>query len=218
MNYRARSVKVVAVAREYDLGERAEAMKQTRQRILDAAWELTEASGFEPASVDEIATAAGVGRATIFRHFGSKNVLHEAAMWDRMTRVDLDRVDAAHQLPDPVDALAAVLRANCDMFDQIGDVLARCLEVARTNDAMQHLVDAGYLGRRVDSMTGLAQRLHDAGRLAPGWTTDQVADALVVLTSLEAYETLTTHRGRPTSQAAVTLFGMAQAFLARPES
>ncbi|HUF33927.1 MAG TPA: helix-turn-helix domain-containing protein [Acidimicrobiales bacterium] len=206
------------MTRNYDLGERAKGMEETRQRILDAAWNLTAAAGFEPVSVDEIAAEAGVGRATIFRHFGSKTALYEAALWHRMSLVDLDRVEAAHQLPDPVDALAEVLRANCEMFDQIGDALARCLEVARTNDLMRQLLDISYFGRRVDSMSRLARRLHDAGRLAPGWTQPRVADALVVLTSLEAYETLTRHRARPTNAASDTLFAMAQAFLVAPGS
>ena len=204
------------MTRSYDLGERAKGMEQNRQRILDAAWNLTEAAGFAPVSVDDIAAEAGVGRATIFRHFGSKTDLYEAALWHRMSQVDLARVDAAHQLPDPVSALAAVLRANCEMFDQIGDALARCLEVARTDDDMRQLIDISYLGRRVESMSRLARRLHDAGRLAPGWTEARVADALVVLTSLEAYETLTRYRARPTGQASDTLFAMAQAFLLEP--
>ncbi|MBW3537550.1 MAG: TetR/AcrR family transcriptional regulator [Actinobacteria bacterium] len=155
------------MTRNYDLGERAKGMELNRERILDAAWNLTEAAGFDPVSVDDIAAEAGVGRATIFRHFGSKTDLYEAALWHRMSQVDLALVDAAHQRPDPVDALAAVLRANCDLFDQIGDALVRCLEVARTNDLMRQLIDASDLGRRVDALSRLARRLHDAGRLAP---------------------------------------------------
>lgn len=206
------------MTRNYDLGERAKGMEQTRQRILEAAWNLTAAAGFDPVSVDDIAAEAGVGRATVFRQFGSKTDLYEAALWHRMSQVDLARVDAAHELPDPVDALAAVLRANCQMFDQIGEALGRCLEVARTNELMRQLIDMSYLGRRVDSMSRLARRLHDAGRFAPGWTESQVADALVVLTSLEAYETLTHYRDRPTGQAADTLLAMARAFLIEPDN
>lgn len=202
------------MTRDYDLGERAKEMELNRRRILEAAWTLTAAAGFDPVSVDDIAAEAGVGRATIFRHFGSKTELYEAALWHRMSQVDLARVDAAHQLPDPVDALAAVVRANCEMFDQIGDTLALCLEVARTNDLMRQLIETSYRGRRVDSMVRLARRLHDAGRLAPGWTVPRVADALLVLTSLEAYDTLIRHRTRSTRQAGDTLIAMANAFLA----
>lgn len=206
------------MARKYELGDRATGMERNRQRILDAAWNLTAATGFEPVSVDEIAAEAGVGRATIFRHFGSKTVLFEAALWHRMSQADLDSVDAAHQILDPVDALAEVLRANCEMFDQIGDALARCLEVARTNDLIREMLAVSYFGRRFESMSRLARRLRDADRLAPGWTESRAADALVVLTSLEAYETLTRHRARPTERASDTLFAMAQAFLTPPDN
>ena len=201
------------MTRQYDLGERAKEMELNRQRILEAAWTLTARAGFDPVSVEDIAAEAGVGRATIFRQFGSKTELYEAALWHRMSQVDLARVDAAHQLPDPVDGLAAVVRANCEMFDQIGDALARCLEVARTNDLMRQLIEMSYLGRRVDSMVRLARRLHDGGRLAPGWTVPGVADTLLVLTSLEAYDTLTRHRGRSTKQAGDTLIAMTKAFI-----
>lgn len=119
--------------------------------------------------------------------------------------------------PSPNDALADVLNANCEMFDQIGDALARCLEVARTNDLIRQLLDISYFGRRVDSMSRLARRLQDAGRLAPGWTQSRVADVLIILTSLEAYETLTRHRARATKQASDTLFAMAQTFLIAPD-
>jgi len=206
------------VTRKYDLGERAKWMEQNRQRILDAAWNLSAASGFEPVSIDEIASEAGIGRATIFRHFRSKTDLYVAALWHRMSQVDLGRVDAAHQLLDPVDALAAVLRANCEMFDQIGDALARCLLIAPTNDLIRQLLDISYFGRRVDSMSRLAHRLQEADRLASGWTQPRVADVLIVLTSLEAYQTLTRHRARPTKQASDTLFAMAQAFLMSPDN
>ncbi len=210
------SVKGGVVTRKYNLGVRAEWMEQNRQRILDAAWNLTAAAGFQPVSFDEIAAETGMGRATIFRHFTSKNDLYEAALWHRMSQVNLDRVDAAHQLLDPVDALAAVLRANCELFDQIGDALGRCLEVARTNDLTRQLLDLSYFGRRVDAMSRLARRLEEAGQLSPGWTEPRVADALIVLTSLEAYETLTRYRARPTQQASDTLFAMAKAFLITP--
>jgi len=205
------------VTRNYALGERQKGIEQNRKRILDAAWQLSEAAEFDLVSVDDIAAEAGVGRATVFRHFGSKTDLYEAALWHRMSQIDLQRLDAAHQLPDPVVALASVLRVNCEMFDQIGDALARCLEVARTDDEMRKLIEISYLGRRVESMSRLARRLGDAGRLAPSWSQSQVTDALLVLTSLEAHVVLTRHRGRPTKQTSDTLFAMAQAFLTEPD-
>lgn len=80
---------------------------------------------------------------------------------------------------------------------------------------MQALLDTSYYGRRVESITELVRRLRDAEALAPGWTERQAVDALIVLTSLEAFESLTQRRSRSVRSAADTLFSMAGAFLDR---
>ncbi|MDY6999317.1 MAG: TetR/AcrR family transcriptional regulator [Actinomycetota bacterium] len=46
-----------------------------RDRLVEAAFALFEQRGFEGTSVGDIATKAGVGRTTLFRHFGSKEAL-----------------------------------------------------------------------------------------------------------------------------------------------
>lgn len=45
----------------------------TRERIAEVALELFSRQGFEKTTIDEIATAAGIGRRTVFRYFPSKN-------------------------------------------------------------------------------------------------------------------------------------------------
>ncbi|MEU1997578.1 TetR/AcrR family transcriptional regulator [Nocardia gamkensis] len=50
-----------------------------RQAILEAAIEAFLATGYS-ASVDDIAEAAGVGKQTIYRHFGDKQALFVAAL------------------------------------------------------------------------------------------------------------------------------------------
>lgn len=44
----------------------------SRAQIEHAAFELFEAKGFADTTVDDIAAAAGIGRRTSFRYFGSK--------------------------------------------------------------------------------------------------------------------------------------------------
>lgn len=50
------------------------------QRILKAAEKLFSAYGFDAASMQRIATAAGVSKATVFHHFGSKQELYLAVL------------------------------------------------------------------------------------------------------------------------------------------
>jgi len=49
-----------------------------RERILEAARSLFASRGFETVTMAEIAGLAGVARATVFNHFGSKGALIEA--------------------------------------------------------------------------------------------------------------------------------------------
>jgi AcrR family transcriptional regulator len=61
--------------RKYQLGKRAAGVAQTRQRIVDAARELHGEKGIAATSWDDIATRAGVGVGTVYRHFRSLDEL-----------------------------------------------------------------------------------------------------------------------------------------------
>ncbi|GAA4982609.1 TetR/AcrR family transcriptional regulator [Yinghuangia aomiensis] len=66
--------------------ERADAVRN-RRRILDAAAELFAAHGVEQVSMDAIATAAGVGKGTLFRRFGDRAGLAAALLHERETEL-----------------------------------------------------------------------------------------------------------------------------------
>ena len=55
---------------------------ERRDELLDAASEVFARSGYHGASLEEIATAAGVSKALIYEHFASKRELH-AELVDR---------------------------------------------------------------------------------------------------------------------------------------
>ena len=61
-----------------DVGERID----TRRRILTAARAVFCSVGFDAATIDEIATEAAVGLATVYRHFGDKDGLVAAFLGD----------------------------------------------------------------------------------------------------------------------------------------
>ena len=182
--------------RTYRMSKRAEQAAATRVRILDAAQELLSEGAFHDATMDEVATRAGVTRVTVYRTFGSKPEILQAIAWEALARARLDRVDAAHAEPDVRDAVRAVLHENCRMFTELAGALPLSLELARHDQDVADLVDATYHGRRHEAMERLARRITRAGLRMPGWTTAQVADALLVLTSYEAFDTLTNRRGR----------------------
>ena len=203
------------MTRSYRLGRREDSAAATRQRILDVATELMTASGFHPVAIDDIAAQAGTTRPTVYRHFGSKVGLFEAVAWNVLSAAGIARVDEARELADPLVALREFLRANCRMFAEMGTRLSAALDVARHEPDIAQILDVTYYGRRIESIEQLTTRLVDAGHIKPEWTTEQVVDALVVLTNVETFESLNQHRSRSWQQVADRLFDMSGAFRTR---
>lgn len=54
-------------------GIREQKKRQTRKAIVDAAIKLFSEKGFEQTSMEELARAAGIGKATIYGYFKTKN-------------------------------------------------------------------------------------------------------------------------------------------------
>ena len=50
-------------------------LKPARERILDTAYELFSLRGIRAVGVDEIVEQAGIAKATLYRHFASKDDL-----------------------------------------------------------------------------------------------------------------------------------------------
>ncbi|GAA2646452.1 TetR/AcrR family transcriptional regulator [Dactylosporangium fulvum] len=82
--------------------------RENRERILSAADHVFGTRG-EAGSTEEVARLAGVGIATVFRHFPTKEALIEAALVRHYTGL-LDRTRAAAAAPDPTAALPALIR------------------------------------------------------------------------------------------------------------
>ncbi|MEJ3657543.1 helix-turn-helix domain-containing protein [Actinomycetes bacterium KLBMP 9759] len=76
--------------------------RSNRARILDAA-EAVFADGGDAASTEEVARRAGVGIATVFRHFPTKPQLLEAVLVGRLERLR-DQAAALLDGPDPGSA------------------------------------------------------------------------------------------------------------------
>jgi TetR/AcrR family transcriptional repressor of mexJK operon len=75
-----------------------------RQAILDAATAAFLQSGYA-ANVDDIAAAAGVGKQTVYRHFGDKEALFLAALAAARAGVAAPQPFAAPDTADPAKGL-----------------------------------------------------------------------------------------------------------------
>ncbi|CAA0089781.1 Putative mycofactocin biosynthesis transcriptional regulator MftR [Mycolicibacterium vanbaalenii] len=107
--------------------------RATRARIAAAAAQAVAEHGLAGATVDQIAAAADIGRATFFRYFSAK----EDAVADGMTAHWLDRITAAIATQPPgSSAAAAVVAAFEDLgdgFDEISDQVRELATLTRSS-------------------------------------------------------------------------------------
>ena len=92
---------------------------RSREAILAAAEDSFARRGFEGASLQEIAEAAGVSRSTPVYFFGSKEALHDAVLGRAITRAQeaMARAYAEGEEADsPEDAVAAYVAAFVDFL------------------------------------------------------------------------------------------------------
>ena len=86
---------------------------RNRGLLLSAADELFGERGVE-VTLDDIARHAGVGVATAYRHFDSKQALLQALVEGRIERI-AERMQAAERLEDPREAFETFIYRACEM-------------------------------------------------------------------------------------------------------
>ncbi|HWT22999.1 MAG TPA: helix-turn-helix domain-containing protein [Solirubrobacteraceae bacterium] len=87
--------------------------ERNRRRILAAAGELFAERGVD-VSMDDIATAAGVGVGTVYRRFPDRDALIEALFEEKLQRI-ATLAAGALEIEDPWDAFLAFFRAIARM-------------------------------------------------------------------------------------------------------
>jgi AcrR family transcriptional regulator len=81
---------------------------QTDERIIEAAADLLRKRGFERMTVDEVAARAGVGKATVYRRWPSKDDLAVAAM-ERLYALEIPHPDTGSIRGDLAESYRSVL-------------------------------------------------------------------------------------------------------------
>lgn len=93
---------------------RAEAEKQTRTALLDAADEAFLSGPWEQASLESIVRAAGVTKPTLLRHFGSKQGLLEEVLRRAIGEVEKQRLGV------PTNDIAGAVANLLDHYEMRG--------------------------------------------------------------------------------------------------
>ncbi|MFF3323138.1 TetR/AcrR family transcriptional regulator [Streptomyces sp. NPDC002889] len=152
---------------------RADALRN-RERIVAAAREMFVEHGPE-VPLDEIARRAGVGNATLYRHFTDRAVLIREVVLSVMSRTTEQAETAAAEEGDPFLALCRFVHQAAD--ERIG---ALCPMLSGSFESDHPDLHSGR-DRLEGAVQGLVQRAQSAGRMRADVA---VGDLLVALSQL----------------------------------
>ncbi len=164
----------------------------TRRRIAAAAAQLVASRGLAGATVDRIADAADISRATFFRYFNSK----EDAVAEGVNVLWLNRITAALAIqPDGLTAAEAVVGAFQELargFDEIEDQIRELATLTRSSETLDAWTLHIYV-RYEDAIAKLiAPRIP---RLAPQDPRPRLIGALAMATVRIALDDWLAHGG-----------------------
>jgi AcrR family transcriptional regulator len=186
--------------------QRADAVRN-RARVLDAARRLFAARGVTEVTMDDVATAAGVGKGTLYRRFGDKSGLVAALLDERESQLQALMLGGPPPLgpgAPPVDRLAAFVTAYLDYLDSHLELVA--------------LSQTASPGARLRTGAHRLWRQHCRILLAEAGAPDPDLRADVLLAALSAEQVRQWRRveGRPLAELGTAVAAAARALAAPP--
>ena len=179
----------MSTIRPYRTRHRQQRSQKTRERITKAVRELLAEGTFHESTVEEVADRAGIARATLYQHFGSRLELVDAICDTFDANPALLTLRKSVELPDAQAALAETIANVVGFWSSEDAILSQLYGVAAIDPAAQDLVDRQRADRRSE-MERLANHLRAAGVLRPRTTASEAVALLMVLTSYDSYREL----------------------------
>lgn len=153
--------------------------RDNRDRILEAARAVFAAEGLD-VPMREIARRAGVGPATLYRRFPTKELLVTEAFAEQMSACHAI-VDEGLADPDPWRGFCLVIERICELHAR--DWGFTTAFMSTFPHAMDFTADREYALRAIAEM---ARRAKEAGRLRPDFVIDDVILILIANNGIHA--------------------------------
>ena len=170
---------------------------RTRNRVLDHAEALFLRNGFSRVGMEEVADRAGTGKATVFRHFGSKNALFDAVMDRYFHRVEQRVASVLDERDSNVDKMKMLFVQLASELTRLGDGFWDDLKRYR-NDRYRSAV--AFRRHLVDHYVGtIVERGQQTGEFR-----DDIPRSVVTTLILAAIERLST---APVEEVATYTYG-----------
>lgn len=168
---------------------RQQQQKVREEAILDATRVMLARKGYDLMTVDEVAAEAGIAKASLYKHFSSKESLAAAVMIELLDRALAFMETLPAEMP-PMEQMQALLRWALDLRLEGGLPL-----LPSTSSTLQAslLANREYVKRILalnERMTGLVQAAQARGVIEPDLPPDVAVFALYARTCDPAVEYL----------------------------
>jgi AcrR family transcriptional regulator len=144
------------------------------RRILDSAIDLLAERGFDGMSVEAIAMHAGVGKATVYRRWASKEQIVVAAI-ERFVH-DIQLLDTGSLRSDLVGLLSDAGRAYLSPQGRLLPALASAMD---RHPTLAQTVRTSFLEPRRKAVLKVLERARERGEIGTGADLDFIHDLLV---------------------------------------
>jgi AcrR family transcriptional regulator len=145
------------------------------EAVLTTALKLMSDRGIEGTSVDEIAQVSGVSKATIYKHWTSKDVLCIEAI--SRLKCDLPVFNSGNSRADAADLLRHL--AQTKKPEALSRIWPRVIGYAASNPAFAKAFRARIANGQRVQLAGLLQSAIDKGELRAGLDMDMALDVLL---------------------------------------
>jgi AcrR family transcriptional regulator len=163
---------------------------ETRQRILQATWELLEERG-AAVTLASAALRAGVSRQAVYLHFRDRSGLLVALVDYIDLTLGAAKLRAhVHGAPTGVESLERWIETMSWYTAKI-DKVAQVAESSQYEDAALAAAWRDRMNRRLDHLRSITGRIAAEGRLAEGWTPGTAAELIHVVTMPGPWRELT---------------------------
>jgi AcrR family transcriptional regulator len=182
------------VKRVYESPLRRAQAAATRRAIIDAASVLFVERGYVATSMDAIAEAAGVSRATVFTSVGGKKALLKTAY-------DVALVGDDEPIPFPQRPASLAVRAEPDPrrflvgYTGLAPIYEAVRGAASADPEVRDVFEAIGTERRIGAGRVVGDLVGKGGRLREGLDVDAAADILWVLIDAGLFHLLVHRRG-----------------------
>jgi AcrR family transcriptional regulator len=148
---------------------------EAHEAVLTTALKLMSDRGIEGTSVDEIAQVSGVSKATIYKHWTSKDVLCIEAI--SRLKCDLPVFDSGNPRADVTDLLRHM--AHTKKPEAFSRIWPRVIGYAASNPAFAKAFRARIGEGQHTQLSGLLQSAIEKGELRAGLDLDTALDLLL---------------------------------------